>query len=77
MIWAFITGILITALLAFVTVEIVRTEIRRRKWKRECPKWWGKFHMTHGVRQSVRLIDERAQAEILEMRDPRRVGSKR
>ena len=74
---ASITGLFTAALLAFVTVEIIRTERRRRQWRRERPAWWSRNVFGPGLRQSVRPIDERAQAEILQIRDPRRVGVRR
>ena len=49
----------------------------RQSWRDRQPSWWGRPVDGIGLRQSVRPIDERAQAEILEMRDPRRVGGRR
>jgi hypothetical protein len=69
-----ITAAIILPLAALVTLEIIRTERRRRQWRRERPSWWSRNVFGPGLRQSVRPIDERAQAEILEMRDPRIVG---
>ena len=72
-----ITAALILPLAAFVTLEIIRTERRRQQWRRERPAWWSRNVFGPGLRQSVRPIDERAQAEILQMRDPRLVNANR
>lgn len=77
MIALLLAAAIFTPLLALVTVEIVRTERRRARWRLERPVWWTRNVFGPGLRQSVRHIDERAQAEILEVFDPRVVRARR
>lgn len=58
----------IVAVFAIVGVTLLASR-RDRDWTP--PEWWANKIDGPGLRQSIRTIDDRAPAELVEVRDPR------
>lgn len=72
-----VTLLLIVPLAVWVGVEIARTEIRRRRWARERPRWWTDALPSTAIRQSVTVAGQPSSVEVVEVRDPRKVRVQR
>ena len=57
--------------------QLVRHNRARNGWYREQPDWWRRPIAGPGLRQSVRPIEDRPAAELVEIRDVRIIDQDR